>query len=92
MTAYVIVGFTVKDQEKLQQYGAVVPPILAKYSGEYLVKGPIEILHGENEYETQVIITFPSKEKATEWYYSIEYQALIEIRDEAMDSKFQLIG
>lgn len=92
MTAYVIVGFTIKDEEKLKQYGAAVPPILAKYSGEYLVKGPIETLHGKSDYKMQVIIAFPSREKASAWYHSEEYQALAETRIAGMDSSFQLIG
>ena len=92
MAAYIIVGLTPKDTDKLQQYGASVPPILAKYSGEILIKGPVEQLHGEFNYKAQVIIEFPSKEEALNWYNSDEYQALTEIRNKAMDSQFQLIG
>jgi uncharacterized protein (DUF1330 family) len=92
MSAYIIVGFTPKDTDKLQQYGASVPPILAKYSGEILTKGPVEKLQGDFAHKIQVIITFPSREQALGWYNSAEYQALIPIRDQGMDSEFQLIG
>jgi uncharacterized protein (DUF1330 family) len=92
MTAYIIVGLTPKDAEKLQQYGAKVPTTLAKFSGEVLVKGPVEQLHGNFDYKVQVILMFPSREHAHNWYHSEEYQALIPDRDKGMDSQFQLIG
>lgn len=92
MAAYVIVGFNPKDKEKLQQYGASVPATLAKHSGEILVKGPVEQLHGDSKFQMQVILTFPSKEDASAWYYSDEYQALVDIRNDGMESNFQLIA
>jgi uncharacterized protein (DUF1330 family) len=92
MSAYIIVGLTPKDTDKLQQYGASVPPILAKYSGEILKKGPVEKLQGDFAHIIQVVIAFPNREKALGWYNSAEYQALIPVRDQGMDSEFQLIG
>ncbi len=92
MTAYIIVGVTPKDADKLQQYGATVPPTLAKYSGEVLAKGAVEQLHGQFEYKVQVILAFPTRDDAYNWYHSEEYQALIPTRDQGMDSQFQLIG
>ena len=92
MSAYIIIGFTAKDTDKLQQYGASVPTTLAKYSGEILAKGPVEKLQGDFVHQVQVVITFPNREKALGWYNSDEYQALIPLRDEGMDSQFQLIA
>jgi len=92
MTAYVIIEFAPKDPEKLQQYAASVPSTLARHSGEIVIKGPVESLHGDAEYPMQVIVAFPSKEDATQWYHSKDYQALIPVRDAGMDSQFQLIG
>ncbi len=92
MPAYIIVGFTPKDTDKLQKYGANVPSTLATYSGEILTKGPVEKLQGDFAHQVQVVIAFPNKEKALGWYNSDDYQALIPIRDEGMDSQFQLIA
>lgn len=92
MPAYVTVHFTPTDKEKLQQYGASVPKTLAKYSGEFLVKGPSEQLHGDTGFQMQVILVFPTRELAQAWYHSDEYQALIPVRDAGMKAKFQLIG
>ena len=92
MTAYIIVGLTPTDAEKLQQYGANVPSTLAKFSGEVLMKGKVEQLHGYFSHKVQVILEFPSRDDAYNWYHSEEYQALIPSRDKGMDSQFQLIG
>jgi len=92
MSAYIIVGLTPKDAEKLQQYGAGVPSTLAKYSGEVLIKGKVEQLHGKFDHKVQVILEFSSRDDAYNWYHSEEYQALISTRNLGMDSQFQLIG
>mgnify|MGYP000037543339 CR=1 FL=1 len=92
MSAYIIVGLTPQDAEKLQQYGAHVPSTLAKYSGEVLIKGPVEQLHGQFEHKVQVILEFPSRDDAYNWYHSEGYQALITTRNLGMDSQFQLVG
>ncbi|MBX9913942.1 MAG: DUF1330 domain-containing protein [Pseudomonadaceae bacterium] len=91
MPAYITVNFTPIDKEKLEQYGAAVPATLATYSGEYLVKGPAEQLLGDTDFQMQVILVFPTKELATSWYYSPDYQALMPLRDAGMRSQFQLI-
>ena len=92
MSAYIIVDLTPVDTEKLQQYSAAASETLMPYGGEFIVKGPIEALHGDSEYKNKVIIAFPNREKASDWYHSDAYQALIDVRDEAMNSKFHLVG
>lgn len=92
MSAYMIVGFNPIDKEKLQQYGAEVLHTLKKFSGEYVAKGPSEAIYGAYPFQMQVILAFPSKDEALSWYQSEDYQAIIPLRDAAMDSQFQLIG
>lgn len=92
MPAYITVNFTPTDEEKLQQYIAAVPATLARYCGEFLVRGMLEKLSGDTEYEMQVILAFPTREQAIDWYHSPDYQALIPLRDAGMRSQFQLIG
>ena len=69
-----------------------MPSTLAKYSGEVVVKGAVEQLHGTFDYKVQVILMFPSRGHAYDWYHSEDYQALISTRDQGMESQFQLIG
>jgi uncharacterized protein (DUF1330 family) len=92
MSAYVIVGFTPKNTELLQEYGASAVPAIAKYKGEILVKGPTQDLQGKYPFKNQVIIAFPTREFAESWYSSPEYQAIIPLREQGMEAHFQLVG
>lgn len=92
MPAYITVNFTPIHEESLKEYIAAVPATLTQYEGKFLVRGRCEYLSGNNDYEMQVILEFPSKTHALDWYYSLEYQALIPLRDKGMRSQFQLVG
>jgi len=92
MPSYLIVNFTPKNLEKLKIYSACVNETLAEYSGEFLVKGPTEVLSGCQNFTMQLIMLFPTREAVLGWYYSPEYQALTTIRDESMTSQFQIVG
>lgn len=91
MAAYLIVDLKVKDTEKLKEYGSQTPAILAEHNGTVFAKGAIERLHGSDSFETKVIFEFPERQNALDWYNSDAYQALIAVRDQAIDSSFHLI-
>ncbi len=91
MSAYIIVDLTPVNIEKMAVYSAQAAKTLVGYQGEFLSKGSVESLHGSASHTTKVIIQFPSKEKAVNWYNSEQYQAVIPLRDEAMLSTFHLI-
>jgi uncharacterized protein (DUF1330 family) len=93
MTVYIVVGFSVKDPQKLQQYSSAVPATLLNYNGEFVFKGSVvERLAGDFAFDYQAVIGFPSPEEALSWYDSEEYQSLIAVREEALDAQFQLIA
>jgi uncharacterized protein (DUF1330 family) len=92
MPAYIVVDLIPTDTAKLQEYSALAAETLIPFGGEFLVKGPIEVLHGDQHQQTKVIITFPDRESAASWYHSEAYVAIIALRNEAMDSQFHLIG
>jgi len=92
MTALIIVDLTPTNKDKLAAYSAEAAKTLITFDGEFLAKGPIAPLHGESAFSTKVIIQFPSKEQAINWYESKEYQAIIPLREEGMISQFHLIA
>ena len=92
MTAYVIVGLNPKSAEKLQAYSAGAAPTIKKFKGEFLVKGELKLLSGEYGYQVQVVIMFPTRDLAESWYKSPEYQELIPLREQGMESHFQVVG
>ena len=92
MTAYVAVHATIKDQDKLQEYGGAAVPTLTSFGGELVCRGPSEVLAGSNPHQVMVVLKFPDRAAATAWYNSAAYQALIPTRLAAMDSVFILGG
>tara|TARA_Y100000590_G_C15344250_1_gene872640 strand:+ start:445 stop:735 length:291 start_codon:yes stop_codon:yes gene_type:complete len=81
MTGYIIVQINVKNIENYKEYLKYVTPIASKYGGEYLVRaGNFEIMEGKWPYKRNVVIKFPSVEKAKEFYHANEYQPIKKIR------------
>jgi len=92
MTAYVVVHTTLKNADKMQEYGAAAGPTVAAHGGKVVARGPSEVMFGENAHKAMVVIEFPDRDAARRWYASPEYQAIIPTRIEAMDSVFILGG
>lgn len=92
MSAFIVVDMTPADVERLQEYGAAAAATIARYDGEFVVKGAIEPLNGGSHHQTKVIIQFLDREAALNWYQSDDYQALIPLRDRGMDATFHLVG
>jgi uncharacterized protein (DUF1330 family) len=93
MTALLVVNLKVKNLEKLKQYSAQTPAIFQKFGGELVHKGKQELLFGGGDarFDTTVVYRFASRHAAKAWYDSVEYQALLPLRDEAMDSVFAIV-
>ena len=84
MAAYLIADHLVTDPEKYKEYAQNVPDIVAKYGGDFLVRGgAAEPLEGDWSPNRIVVLRFESLERAKEWYYSDDYQQVIGIRHSA---------
>jgi uncharacterized protein (DUF1330 family) len=92
MSALIIVDLTPTDTDMLSVYSAKAGETIKAYGGEFLVKGPIESLHGDASFTSKVVIQFPNRESAVNWYQSDAYQAIIPTRDRGMNSQFHLVG
>ena len=92
MNALIIVDLTPTDKDKLGEYSTMAAETLIPYGGEFLAKGAIEALHGESAFQTKVVIQFPDRDSAINWYKSEAYQKIIPTRDQGMNSQFHLIG
>ncbi|PCJ33890.1 MAG: hypothetical protein COA99_15180 [Moraxellaceae bacterium] len=92
MSALIIVDLTPTDKEMLSTYSALAVDTLVPFGGEFIAKGAIQALHGKAAFGTKVVIQFPSRENAENWYASDAYQAIIPTRDKGMDSQFHLVG
>lgn len=84
---YVIAQIDVTDAAAYREYVAAVTPIVARYGGEYLVRGGrSETVEGVAPGSRTVVIRFPSFEAAKAWYESPEYAATRQLRQAASTS------
>ena len=81
MSGYVIAQIEVNNPENYKEYLANVTDIVKKFGGEFLVRGG-EFSHVEGEWKNSrnIVIKFPSYEKALEWYNSEDYKPVKKIR------------
>jgi len=81
MAAYVIASETVNDKATFEEYRKVVPDTVTAFGGKFIVRGGnLTILEGEWPHPRLVIIEFPTREAAEDWYKSDAYQAVISLR------------
>ena len=92
MSAYVIVEASVRDKKARELYSSQLGPSLRKFGGEVLAVGPWLSLFGDPAFENGMVVRFSDKATAFVWYHSPDYQALLELRDAALDCRFRVVG
>ena len=84
MAAYVIYQGEVFDPERYEEYKAQVSPNIAAAGGRYLVRGgEAEALEGDLPAGRTVVLEFPTKKAALDWYRSEEYTEIRKLREGA---------
>lgn len=84
---YVIAQIDVKDPDAYRDYVARVTPIVAKFGGEYLIRGGAsETVEGTAPGARTVVIRFPSLQAARDWYFSPDYAGTKMLRQAASTS------
>jgi len=74
MPAYVIVNVEVQDATQYEVYKKMVPNSIEAYGGRYLVRGgPVDVLEGRWSPRRVVVLEFPDKRAAHDWWNSTEY-------------------
>ena len=74
MPAYVIVNVEVSDTAEYEVYKQMAPGSIEAYGGRYLVRGgPVDVFEGRWSPRRVVVLEFPTKRKAHEWWNSTEY-------------------
>ena len=81
MSGYLIAQLNMTDKENFKLYAETVPESVKKFGGKYLVRaGEFKSMQGKWDFTRNVIIEFPTYEKALEWYNSEEYKPVRQIR------------
>ena len=92
MKVYLIVHIEVTNPELMEKYRELVPKIIAKYQGKYLVRGGnSEILEGDYFKHRIVLLEFPSRQQANNFYNSEDYAPLKMLRIEAGNNSSVLV-
>ena len=87
MPTYLIAEVNLKNPEAYSQYLSAVPKIISKYNGEYLVRGgKISYHEGEWKPKRMVVVKFPNRKKALEFYDSKEYKKFKKFENKVTDS------
>jgi uncharacterized protein (DUF1330 family) len=89
--AYLVAEVKVTDAAGFADYAAKYAPMLAAYSGRVVVRGGAQSLEGAPPSGGIVVITFPSMEKAREFWNSPEYQALVPMRQKVSTASIYLV-
>jgi uncharacterized protein (DUF1330 family) len=92
MKCYAVVQETIHDEEMFGRYRAKVLATLEPFGGTFVVRGGrFTVLEGEAPYERLVVLEFPSRKAAEDWYASPAYQDVLPLRLKSSTSSFVLI-
>jgi len=86
MTAIFIATSRIKDAQKFADYGARAGATFAPFDGQLVAKGKAgDALAGASDHQVAAVVRFADMKTLEAWYGSPDYQALIPLRDEAVD-------
>jgi uncharacterized protein (DUF1330 family) len=92
MPAYVIVEVKIHDKEQYEDYKKLTPASLLPYQGKFIVRGgETELLEGEWEPKRVVVLEFPEKDLAKQWWSSKEYALAKALRQRTATTKMILV-
>jgi uncharacterized protein (DUF1330 family) len=90
---YIVTRISINDRERFREYAKAAFPTMEANGCEVLVDdGDTELLEGDWARERTVILKWPSKQAALDWYHSPEYQAVIGMRHESTDCDIVVVG
>ena len=92
MSGYLIAQLNMTDKESFKLYAETVPESVKNFGGKYLVRaGEFKSMQGKWDFTRNVIIEFPTYEKALEWYNSDLYKPLKELRQKGSEGNIIII-
>ena len=92
MAVYYVIDISIHDLENYKKYVGLVPALIEKHGGKYLVRGAeAEIKEGDWKPERLVVLEFPTREQATSFFDDPEYQPVAAIRRAASTTRMVLV-
>lgn len=92
MKAYVIVDVTITNPGLYEDYKKLTPASLVPFDGKFVARGgDTETLEGDWQPGRIVIVEFPSKQKAKDWWASAGYAPAKAIRQSASKTRMIVV-
>lgn len=92
MPAYIIVEVDIHDPVQYEDYKQLTPASLLPYNGKFVVRGgKTEMLEGDWDPKRIVVLEFPTKELAKQWWSSDEYAPAKSLRQRTASTKMILV-
>ncbi|WP_431281827.1 DUF1330 domain-containing protein [Humitalea sp. 24SJ18S-53] len=88
MPAYMIADLEVTDPSRFGEYRTAVSPMIARFGGRYLIRGPeLEVKEGAPFFHRLVVLEFPSMDALRNFYDSPDYAPLLALREACSTSR-----
>jgi uncharacterized protein (DUF1330 family) len=92
MSAYVIYQGEILDQEQYDRYKERGAVSIANAGGRYVVRGgEVQVLEGDAPSGRTVVLEFPTRQAALDWYYGDEYTEARKLREGAAIARMYVI-
>ncbi len=92
MPAYVIYQGEVTDPQRYEQYKALAAQSIIAAGGRYVVRGgDVEVLEGDSPAGRTVVVEFPDREAAANWYRGDLYTAARRVRHGAATARMYVV-
>jgi uncharacterized protein (DUF1330 family) len=83
MSTYMVVALDIRDRDAFKAYQRAAVKTFETGGGRVLAAAPAERVEGDEPRQWNVVVEFPSLEKAKAWYNSDAYQAAIPMRNDS---------
>jgi uncharacterized protein (DUF1330 family) len=92
MSAFVIYQGEVLDPVRYEEYKALAAASIAAAGGRYVVRGgDFDVLEGDAPAGRTVMVEFPTRRAAIDWYEGAEYTAARAIREGAARARMYVV-
>jgi uncharacterized protein (DUF1330 family) len=92
MAAYVIYQGEVTDPEQYEHYKTRAAASIAAAGGRYIVRGgDFDVLEGDAPAGRTVVVEFPSREAALDWYHGAAYTEARALREHAAKARLYVV-
>ena len=84
MPAYVMFSIEVTDPEQYERYKTLATESISAAGGRYVVRGgEVTVLEGDPPVRRTVVVEFPSRQAALDWYHGDGYAEARKVRQAA---------